>query len=134
MPVAIGKVVLDQFISYGDAVLSALRGYGVPDEKTGVACARGTLVARLNSLRVIATALETRDPTAKDDFELAGMASTVKWLQSDTYVTKDFGGVELTILDTPFTEAYPNIGITGETDFTSAMTSLVRSLDEVLRP
>jgi hypothetical protein len=64
--VTISTAVLEPFIVYGDAVLSALRGYGVPDEKSGVACARGTLTARLNTLRVIAAALESREASGKD--------------------------------------------------------------------
>jgi hypothetical protein len=126
------KESLDQFIEFGDAVFTALNGYGVHEDKAGRACARGTLTARLNSLRIISGALETRDANAKDTAELKGLLSTLNWLKSDAYVTKDFTGIEITVAPTPFATAYPAIGLDGDTDFVSAISTLERGIIEVL--
>jgi hypothetical protein len=60
------------------------------------------------------------------------MVSALTWLTSDTYVTKDFAGIDLTVLDTGFAAAHPTVGTSGETDFVSLIISLVHGLDDIL--
>lgn len=129
---AFTKTILDQFIAYGDGVFFALNGYDVHEDKMGRACARGTLTARLNSLRVMSAALETREPNDKDKAELVALVSTLNWLKTDTYVTKDLDGLEITIGETPFATDHPSAAVVGDTDFASAISGLIRGVTDVV--
>lgn len=129
---AISKSKLDQFLELGNAVFEAISAYDVPSGKPGVACARGTMTARLNALRIVSGALEVREPTAKDTLEFNGAVSTLNWLKSDAYVNKEFEGIHIAIPTIQFATDHPTIGIVGDSDYRSAITLLARVISEVV--
>lgn len=128
----IHKKELKNFIAFGDAVREALSAYDVDKNTPGQACARGTLTARFNSFRTIASALEAREPSEKDCAELKAAINTFNWLKSDSYVTKDFADLEITVAQTVFADEHPDTGIVGSTSFDNAMTVLIRAVESVV--
>ncbi len=130
---AITQALIAQYSETFQAVRSALEDYDIPEGRRGIACARGTLLSRQNSLSLMADALKTREVTTADTNDLAFTVRTLTWLRTDDYVTKDFAGVELTVAPTQLVADYPAIGMAGPTDFETAMTLLIRGLTDVLQ-
>ncbi|HTM81580.1 hypothetical protein [Asticcacaulis sp.] len=130
MPVT--KHTVDQFVEVLAAFHSALDDYDVPKGKSGIACVKGTLTSQLSVLRLMAEGLESRDVTDKDQAELTRTVSILTWLSTDDYVTRDFKGVELTLIQTAFANDYDDIGIVGQTGYDAAMRMLSRALKETV--
>ncbi|MDV6329857.1 hypothetical protein [Asticcacaulis sp. 201] len=94
---SLNKENVEAFAGLMQAMRDAMAGYDVPEGRSGIACAKGTITARLNNINVITAALAEREPNAKDTYEFTQTLSTLKWLAGDNYVTKDFAGVDLNL-------------------------------------
>lgn len=130
MPVT--KHTVEQFVEVLGAFRSALDDYDIPEGKSGIACVKGTLTSQLNVLRLVVDGLDSRDVTAKDEAELTRTVSILTWLSTDDYVTRDFKGVELTLMQTAFANDHVHIGLVGQTSFDLAMVMLSRALKETV--
>ncbi|MFT4077510.1 MAG: hypothetical protein QM647_18430 [Asticcacaulis sp.] len=106
------------------AVRRSLDEYLLIGDMHGAACAAGTLTSRINNLDKLVEAFETREPNDKDRFEFTSLLSTLEWLSTDTYCTKDFIGIKLVLPDTAFNARYPNIATPGEIEYPVVMTML----------
>lgn len=113
-------------------VRKAMDQYLLEGEFRGIACAAGTLTARLNNLKIMVAAFEDREPNDKDRFELSSLANTLAWLSKDDYVQKDFRGTVLSLADTSFAAAHPEIVPAGDTNYATVFEQLQRAVIEIL--
>lgn len=121
-----------EFLDLMVSVRQTFDQYLLDTDLHGVACAAGTLTARINNLKVIVGAFEDREPNPKDRFELSSLASSLEWLRTDAWITKDFAGVNLPLPLTAFATNHPGIAMSGEITYQEAITMLNRSVREVV--
>ena len=128
---AITKSTVDAFVEVLEAVRTGTNHFEVP-EKPGIACAKGTLTARTNAVRLIAAQLETRDPTPADEQAFIMTLNTLKWLATDSYAVKDFVDVDLPIPATPLANERPDLVQSGAMTYEPAMTMLIKTLETTI--
>ncbi len=124
--------VLKDFTDLMITIRKTFDEYLYSGELKGVACAAGTLTARINNLKVIVAAHADREPNDKDRFEVSSLTSTLDWLSMDEYCLKDFKDIKLNLPETAFNAAFPDVAVPGEIDYRAAMVMLKSAAIEVV--
>lgn len=124
--------VVKDFTELMATMRKAMDQYLLSGDLPGVACAAGTMTARINNLRVITAAYENREPNTKDRFELSSVAATLAWLGDDKDCLRDFTGIKLVLPDTAFNAAHPDIAIPGEIEYKAAMGMLHSAIVKIV--
>jgi len=106
--------------------------YLLGGELPGVACAAGTMTARLNNLQVIVAAYAEREPNPRDRFELSSLASSLAWLNTDDWISRGFADISLVIPQTAFAANHPEIAKSGPMEYRDAIAMLRKALVEVV--
>lgn len=124
--------VVKDFTDLMIAVRKTFDEYLLSGELKGVACAAGTITARINNLKVICGAYDTREPNDKDRFELSSIAATLDWLAKDETIARDFSDLKLALPQTAFNNAYPDVALPGALDYRTAMIMLHSAAVEIV--
>ncbi len=124
--------VFKDFTDLVIAIRKTFDEYLYSGELKSVACAAGTLAALINNLKVIVAAHADRPPNDKDRFEISSLISTLDWLSTDDYCAKDFKDIKLTLPETAFNAASPDVATPGAIDYRAAMTMLRSAAIEIV--